>query len=223
MDVLRSVVGNGDDHVGIPDDLRCKRSDGKQWRCTALSMPDKTVCEKHYIQAKKRAANSALRASLKKTKRKSMGESPIYLESKSEDKDMPLVDTEAETLPLPSLSKKPKDWVVKNQVLRSPESPSMKSLSTLNALNQEDDMQTDLDLFVESRRSCQVSPSCAVESSRNMSQKSTEIGAMATSEVKGFYYLHSYFIYIDCKRSAGEIFMFISSNQLLLLPFSIEC
>ncbi|KAJ0797819.1 putative transcription factor interactor and regulator C3H-WRC/GRF family [Helianthus annuus] len=32
--------------------IRCKRSDGKQWRCHAMSMPDKTVCEKHYIQAK---------------------------------------------------------------------------------------------------------------------------------------------------------------------------
>ncbi|GAU29348.1 hypothetical protein TSUD_31540 [Trifolium subterraneum] len=66
MDHARS--NNIDENVGIPDDLRCKRSDGKQWRCTALSMPDKTVCEKHYIQAKKRAANSAMRANLKKSK-----------------------------------------------------------------------------------------------------------------------------------------------------------
>jgi hypothetical protein len=33
-----------------------KRSDGKQRRCSAPSMPDKTVCEKHYVQAKKRSA-----------------------------------------------------------------------------------------------------------------------------------------------------------------------
>uniref|UniRef100_A0A1D1ZBL6 Lysine-specific demethylase 3B n=1 Tax=Anthurium amnicola TaxID=1678845 RepID=A0A1D1ZBL6_9ARAE len=59
-----------EDGVGIPEDLRCKRSDGKQWRCSALSMPDKTVCEKHYIQAKRRAANSAMRASEKKARRK---------------------------------------------------------------------------------------------------------------------------------------------------------
>uniref|UniRef100_A0A3Q7F485 JmjC domain-containing protein n=1 Tax=Solanum lycopersicum TaxID=4081 RepID=A0A3Q7F485_SOLLC len=75
-------------NIGIPDDLRCKRSDGKQWRCTALSMPDKTVCEKHYIQAKKRAANSAMRASMKKGKRKSMDENDVYSESRSDDMDI---------------------------------------------------------------------------------------------------------------------------------------
>lgn len=74
----------------IPEDLRCKRSDGKQWRCSALSMPDKTVCEKHYIQAKKRAANSALRASLKKARRGSgeNNDSDAYLESKRNDPEM---------------------------------------------------------------------------------------------------------------------------------------
>ncbi|KAG8097295.1 hypothetical protein GUJ93_ZPchr0013g35625 [Zizania palustris] len=51
----------------VPEELRCKRSDGKQWRCSAPSMPDKTVCEKHYVQAKKRAASSALRASLRRS------------------------------------------------------------------------------------------------------------------------------------------------------------
>lgn len=52
--------------AAVPEDLRCKRSDGKQWRCSAPSMPDKTVCEKHYVQAKKRSASSALRASLRR-------------------------------------------------------------------------------------------------------------------------------------------------------------
>ena len=72
----------------IPEDLRCKRSDGKQWRCSALSMPDKTVCEKHYIQAKKRAANSALRASLKKARRGSVDNTDTYLESKHNGPEM---------------------------------------------------------------------------------------------------------------------------------------
>ncbi|CAO2832743.1 unnamed protein product [Amaranthus hypochondriacus] len=183
MEVLRSALSNTDDHVGIPDDLRCKRSDGKQWRCTAMSMPDKTVCEKHYIQAKKRAANSALRASLKKTKRKPADESLIYWESKSDDKDMSFAEADVEALPLPSLAKKPKDRGVKNQVLYSPESPSMKNLSMLNTLNSDEDMQTDLDFFDESRRPYQASPSYAIESSRNMSLKSTDNGAMATNEV----------------------------------------
>uniref|UniRef100_A0A0D9Z783 JmjC domain-containing protein n=1 Tax=Oryza glumipatula TaxID=40148 RepID=A0A0D9Z783_9ORYZ len=53
--------------AAVPEELRCKRSDGKQWRCSAPSMPDKTVCEKHYVQAKKRAASSALRASLRRS------------------------------------------------------------------------------------------------------------------------------------------------------------
>ncbi|XP_015066579.1 lysine-specific demethylase JMJ25 isoform X2 [Solanum pennellii] len=88
MDYPRSSSGPVEDNIGIPDDLRCKRSDGKQWRCTALSMPDKTVCEKHYIQAKKRAANSAMRASMKKGKRKSMDENDVYSESRSDDMDI---------------------------------------------------------------------------------------------------------------------------------------
>ena len=49
----------------MPEDLRCKRSDGKQWRCGAPSVPGKTVCEKHYVQAKRRSASSALRATLR--------------------------------------------------------------------------------------------------------------------------------------------------------------
>ncbi|TVU47079.1 hypothetical protein EJB05_06659, partial [Eragrostis curvula] len=57
----------------VPEELRCKRSDGKQWRCSAPSMPDKTVCEKHYVQAKKRSASSALRASLRRSSANAAG------------------------------------------------------------------------------------------------------------------------------------------------------
>ncbi|KAJ4866190.1 RING-type protein [Raphanus sativus] len=82
--------GNGEGIIGIPDELRCKRSDGKQWRCTAMSMPDKTVCEKHYVQAKKRAANSASRASQRKVQRRSSpllggGETDTYSEGRVDD------------------------------------------------------------------------------------------------------------------------------------------
>ncbi|XP_059063428.1 lysine-specific demethylase JMJ27 isoform X2 [Cryptomeria japonica] len=48
------------------EDKRCKRSDGKQWRCHALAMPNRTLCEKHYFQLKKRTANAALRAKQRK-------------------------------------------------------------------------------------------------------------------------------------------------------------
>ncbi|CAL4914364.1 unnamed protein product [Urochloa decumbens] len=60
----------------VPEDLRCKRSDGKQWRCSAPSMPDKTVCEKHYVQAKRRSASSALRASLRRSSAAGGGAAP---------------------------------------------------------------------------------------------------------------------------------------------------
>lgn len=58
----------------IPDELRCKRSDGKQWRCNARAMENKTLCEKHYNQAKKRVAGVSSPSSTfspkKKLKRK---------------------------------------------------------------------------------------------------------------------------------------------------------
>eukprot|EP00249_Psilotum_nudum_P024913 c29321_g1_i5 orf=645-3752(+) len=40
----------------VPDEFRCKRSDGKQWRCTQQALENKTLCAKHYYQLKKRAA-----------------------------------------------------------------------------------------------------------------------------------------------------------------------
>ena len=120
MDHSRSIAGAGEDNVGIPDDLRCKRSDGKQWRCTAMSMPDKTVCEKHYIQAKKRAANSALKASMKK-KRKPIGESDNYYESKSDDMDVPLVNSIAGDYSGSVSGKKYKEKLPKAQRNYSPE------------------------------------------------------------------------------------------------------
>ncbi|KAE9459013.1 hypothetical protein C3L33_09089, partial [Rhododendron williamsianum] len=155
MDHSRSTSGAGDDNVGIPDDLRCKRSDGKQWRCTAMSMPDKTVCEKHYVQAKKRAANSALRASLKKAKRKTLGESDIFLESKSDDMDMdtPIADEQVGDYPVSSSGKKYKEKLHKNKVHYSPETLSMRSLSTRNPLKQNDDLQRDGMQYEENHRS----------------------------------------------------------------------
>lgn len=87
-----------------------------------MSMPDKTVCEKHYIQAKKRAANSAMRANLKKAKRKSMslGESDVYLESKSDDFDAPL-STTFNNNHSSSSGKKLFDKVSKNQFRYTPD------------------------------------------------------------------------------------------------------
>ncbi|XP_022892323.1 lysine-specific demethylase JMJ25 [Olea europaea var. sylvestris] len=165
MDHPRST--GGEDNVGIPDDLRCKRSDGKQWRCTAMSMPDKTVCEKHYIQAKKRAANSAMRASMKKARRKSLGESDIYLESKSDDMDLPLSSQFGDYSGSAS-GKKYKEKLSKNRVNHSPEMTSMRSFSTHNSVRSTDDIDRDGSEYEESRQS---PPPSAMESSRGRSRK----------------------------------------------------
>jgi len=140
MDHARSTNGE-DNAAGIPDDLRCKRSDGKQWRCTAMSMPDKTVCEKHYIQAKKRAANSAMRANLKKAKRKSqsLNESDVYLESKSDDFDVPLSAI--------SLSQKK---LSKNQFRYTPERDARRASSARHGHDEVDvDADADADVDVD--------------------------------------------------------------------------
>ncbi|KQK15789.1 uncharacterized protein LOC100841894 [Brachypodium distachyon] len=36
-----------------PDHLRCRRSDGKKWRCQALALPTVSFCEYHYARASK--------------------------------------------------------------------------------------------------------------------------------------------------------------------------
>lgn len=171
MDNPRTTSGNAEDNTGIPDDLRCKRSDGKQWRCTAMSMPDKTVCEKHYIQAKKRAANSAMRANLKKAKRKSLGESDIYLESKSDDFDETPMNTKVEDHPhVPG--KKLFEKVSKNQFRYSPDTPPMRSLPGRNSSKANENLQRDAGQFEENRRSYKTPPASAMESSKQRSQRS---------------------------------------------------
>lgn len=137
-----------DDNAGIPEDLRCKRSDGKQWRCSALSMPDKTVCEKHYIQAKRRAINSAMRANMRKaSKRKSLDNSDIYLESRRRERDasrssISPVNPVGESVSMPSL-KKHRERVTKSRGLYSPPgvrggSPDRGDLLRRNALQVDD-------------------------------------------------------------------------------------
>jgi len=184
MDNARSANGE-ENAAGIPDDLRCKRSDGKQWRCTAMSMPDKTVCEKHYIQAKKRAANSAMRANLKKAKRKSqslsLNESDnVYMESKSDDFDVPLSSI--------GLSQKK---LSKNQFRYEPErdaprrGSSARRSSNLNDDDDDDDdddvdgdADADVALYEEENWvSCDSPP----DSSRKRSRRSLEANATTVS------------------------------------------
>lgn len=181
MDHPRSISGGGEDNVGIPDDLRCKRSDGKQWRCTAMSMPDKTVCEKHYIQAKKRAANSAMRASMKKAKRKSVGEGDIYLESKSDDMDLPLSSQFGDYSG--SSGKKKKEKSSKAQADYSPEMPPVRSFSGRSSLRSTDDLERDGSEYEyeDSRRSYKTPTTSAADSDRSRSQKMFETSPMTVS------------------------------------------
>ncbi|KAK6915589.1 WRC domain [Dillenia turbinata] len=169
MDYQRPSSGNGEDNVGIPEDLRCKRSDGKQWRCSAMSMPDKTVCEKHYIQAKKRAANSALRQSMKRANKKSLGETDVYLESKSDEYDVPLLNSKVEDYPAPLPGKKYKDKVSKCRMRCSPDSPPLRNLSTRTS-KFNDVAPREVAEFEESWRSYRTPYSSAMEASRNRSQ-----------------------------------------------------
>lgn len=196
MDPTRSNSGTAEDNTGIPDDLRCKRSDGKQWRCHAMSMPDKTVCEKHYIQAKKRAANSAMRASLKKAKRKPAGESDSYLESKSDDMDSPIMDYRVS-----GSGDKHKEKMSKKQLSYSPETPTFKNSSLHISPNLNDDLQRDMEESEETPKAYRT-PSSVADSSKSRSEKmhgasvmmETSDGSSESSEDTGGQVCH------QCRR-----------------------
>nr|KAJ0198003.1 hypothetical protein LSAT_V11C700350520 [Lactuca sativa] len=200
--IIMEIIMNhtAEDNTGIPDDLRCKRSDGKQWRCHAMSMPDKTVCEKHYIQAKKRAANSAMRASLKKAKRKSVGESDSYLESKSDDMDSPLVEYQF------LASGKNKEKLSKKLISYSPETPSFKNSSVHISSKSNDDPQRDMAESEETPRAYRT-PSSVADSSKSRSEKmhampahfqETSGGSSESSEDTGGQICH------QCRRDDTE-------------------
>lgn len=174
MDYTRPS-SNFEDNGGIPEDLRCKRSDGKQWRCSALSMPDKTVCEKHYIQAKKRAANSALRANMKKAKRNL--DSDGYMDSRNDEDDTPmsLKGGEFSSSPVMYNKKVPRPQY-------SPESSPLRIAPTRNPIRLNDELQRDLGLFDENRSTMYTSPTpSAVESSRSKTLNNFDANALPVS------------------------------------------
>ncbi|XP_043724976.1 lysine-specific demethylase JMJ25-like [Telopea speciosissima] len=184
MDHPRPTSENGEDNVGIPEHLRCKRTDGKQWRCSAMSMPDKTVCEKHYIQAKKRAANSAVRASLKK-KRKTINESDVYLDSKNEDSDIPLVNTRVAEFHASAPGKKYKETLPKSRVLHSPETPLSRSFPTSIPLKPNDDPPIDTDEFDEDwKSSYKTPPSSGMEPSKSRTPKNLDDSALVEQSAR---------------------------------------
>ncbi|KAL0797533.1 hypothetical protein Bca101_052707 [Brassica carinata] len=183
-----SVNGNnGEGIIGIPDELRCKRSDGKQWRCTAMSMPDKTVCEKHYVQAKKRAANSASRASQRKVQRRSSpllgGETDTYSEGRNDDHQIGMMPSSNGGHHASGSSKYDGGGVrEKRQQDRSmsssrymPETPVMRGFSGRVAVDLNDELAGgDGGMFEESYRSYRTPPSAAamMDRSRERSQQS---------------------------------------------------
>ncbi|KDP20870.1 hypothetical protein JCGZ_21341 [Jatropha curcas] len=49
----------------LPDHLRCKRTDGRQWRCNRRVMDDKKLCEIHHLQGRHRQYKRKVPESLK--------------------------------------------------------------------------------------------------------------------------------------------------------------
>ncbi|KAK4347074.1 hypothetical protein RND71_033413 [Anisodus tanguticus] len=49
----------------LPDDLRCNRTDGRQWRCKRRVVEGKKLCEIHYVQGRHRSMKQKVPESLK--------------------------------------------------------------------------------------------------------------------------------------------------------------
>ncbi|KAL6990934.1 hypothetical protein U1Q18_009055, partial [Sarracenia purpurea var. burkii] len=54
----------------LPDDLRCKRTDGRQWRCRRRVMENKKLCEIHHLQGRHRQHKEKVPESLKIKRKK---------------------------------------------------------------------------------------------------------------------------------------------------------
>lgn len=54
----------------LPDHLRCKRTDGRQWRCARRVMENKKLCELHFLQGRLRQNKEKVPASLKLQRKK---------------------------------------------------------------------------------------------------------------------------------------------------------
>ena len=59
-----------EEEEALPDHLRCKRTDGRQWRCTRRVMEDKKLCELHYLQGRHRQNREKVPVSLKLQRKK---------------------------------------------------------------------------------------------------------------------------------------------------------
>ncbi|XP_024988763.1 lysine-specific demethylase JMJ25-like isoform X1 [Cynara cardunculus var. scolymus] len=52
-------------NVPLPDEIRCKRSDGKRWQCSLPPMEGKIFCQAHYLQSRHRQLRKPVPDSLK--------------------------------------------------------------------------------------------------------------------------------------------------------------
>ncbi|XP_051133676.1 lysine-specific demethylase JMJ28 [Andrographis paniculata] len=57
-----------------PEEFRCKRTDGRQWRCKRRAMEGKTLCEIHHLQGKRRQQKRRVPNSLKLVRSASNGD-----------------------------------------------------------------------------------------------------------------------------------------------------
>ncbi|PVH65041.1 hypothetical protein PAHAL_2G408300 [Panicum hallii] len=71
----------GDSPPPLPDHLRCRRSDGKKWRCMGRALPTVSFCEYHYAKANKSkklpADGEILAVALERQKNKRKGRKSI--------------------------------------------------------------------------------------------------------------------------------------------------
>jgi len=71
----------GDSPPPLPDHLRCRRSDGKKWRCMGRALPTVSFCEYHYAKASKGkklpADGEILAVALQRQKNKRKGRKSI--------------------------------------------------------------------------------------------------------------------------------------------------
>ncbi|CAI9292666.1 unnamed protein product [Lactuca saligna] len=74
---MKENGGGGD---SLPDEQRCKRSDGRKWRCGRPVMDGRTLCETHFLQGRHRQHKEPVPENLKlerqKTNRKSEEKNP---------------------------------------------------------------------------------------------------------------------------------------------------
>ncbi|KAJ7946891.1 lysine-specific demethylase JMJ25-like [Quillaja saponaria] len=62
-----------EEEEALPDHLRCKRTDGKQWRCGRRVMENLKLCEIHYLQGRHRQHREKVPESLKLQRRSRKG------------------------------------------------------------------------------------------------------------------------------------------------------